>query len=51
MNRHMWDQRLLPLGAVSTYRDLIGLLEEVEACLRKADEMLVQYQNQWLIGE
>lgn len=40
MDRHVWRPEYLPPNAVSTYRDLIGLLEEAEAHIRKLNEMI-----------
>lgn len=40
MDRHLWRPEYLPTNAVSMYRDLIGLLEEAEAEIRKLNEML-----------
>lgn len=39
MSRHLWNWELIPMNAVSIYRDLIGLLEQAEMHLRKADEL------------
>lgn len=40
MSRHLWNWELFSTSRVSLYRDLIGLLEQAEMHLRKADELL-----------